>query len=188
MGGACVLVYCPKKILVSRTWPVLWLSVGSGGPSPGGLGRSHRGGRSLSHLALDLRRSAVSGFPLSMETTHQVPQVPQSPLPEHSASTPLEFTLCKLFQDTPNQTEENSLVLSFTSSPANGSRLHKSRIMTQLRKTDLSSFLLQLQTTTACEVSIRIKEFRKLITSGAGVKNMNCRDFLGGPVTATVCF
>ena len=24
----------------------------------------------------------------SMETTHQVPQVPQSPLPEHSASTP----------------------------------------------------------------------------------------------------
>ena len=36
--------------------------------------------------------------------------------------------------------------------------------------------------------AIRIKEFRKLITSGAGVKNMNCRDFLGGPVTATVCF
>lgn len=66
MGGACVLVYCPKKILVSRAWPVLWLSVGSGGPSPGGLGRSHRGGRSLSHLALDLRRSAVSGFPLSI--------------------------------------------------------------------------------------------------------------------------
>ena len=60
--------------------------------------------------------------------------------------------------------------------------------MTQLRKTDLSSFLLQLQTAAACEVSIRIKEFRKLITSGAGVKNMNYRDFLGGPVTATVCF
>ena len=31
-----------------------------------GLGRSRRGGSSLSHLALDLRRSAVLGFPLSI--------------------------------------------------------------------------------------------------------------------------
>lgn len=86
---------------------------------------------------------------------------------------PERLTLRKPFWHVSNQMEENSLVLSFISGPANGSWLCKYRIMTRPRTALTQAAHLPSYVPSAfCEVSIRTRKSRRLIISGVGIKKI----------------
>lgn len=111
-------------------------------------------------------------FPLSMDSTHPCPSGAPEPTAGIQPAPPRSLLSEYLFEIHPTKRKE--IVQSWALFQVRQMKVYKSRIMTQLRTTlTWAASLCSYKPIAVCEVSVRTRESRKLITPGVGIKKMD---------------